>query len=201
MSDLHLIAGLGNPGLRYRKTRHNLGFMVIDAINKSLSGSLKKREHQAETTETTLAGQPVLLVKPLTYMNRSGEAIGDIAAQYRVPTDRMLIIYDDVALPFGQLRIRGKGSSGGHNGLESIINELDTDNFSRLRLGIGSDNAKEDMIKFVLSKFDRQEKKLIDEFLNNAINAINSYITNGLEKTMNEFNTRQKAKPNQEVST
>ena len=192
MSANYLIAGLGNPGRRYKKTRHNIGFMVIDQLAKSFNGSLETKAHMSELTTVDIADHQVILAKPMTYMNRSGDAISEIATHYKVRTDHILIVYDEAALEFGRLRIKGKGSSGGHNGLESILQELETQNVPRLRIGIGSEKAKKNMVKFVLSKFNRNEKKQLPQVITLAEKTIISFISNGLEKTMNTFNTKQK---------
>ncbi len=198
MSDHYLIVGLGNPGFRYKKTRHNIGFMAIDAIVKSMKSSLKTNSYMSTIYTVNQDGFTFTYVKPLTYMNRSGLAVSAIAKDYNINPDHVLIIYDDVSLEFGRIRIRGKGSSGGHNGLESIIQEMGTPDIPRLRIGIGSEKLKNNMVHFVLSKFSRAERKELADILEHVNSAVNSFINDGLEKSMSIFNAKLKPKSYQE---
>ncbi len=198
MSDYFLIVGLGNPGFRYKKTRHNIGFMAIDTIVKSINSSLKSNAYMSTLYTVNHGDSTLVYVKPLTYMNRSGLAVSAIAKDYNIHPDHILIIYDDVSLEFGRIRIRGKGSSGGHNGLESIIQEMDTSGIPRLRIGIGSEKLKNNMVHFVLSKFSRAERKELTDILEHVNSAVNSFINDGLEKSMSIFNAKPKHKSYQE---
>jgi len=198
MLDTYLIVGLGNPGRKYRKTRHNIGYMAVDTLLTASNSSLIKTDFYSEYAEISIDNNPVIVAKPQTFMNNSGLAVYELVHYFKINLNRCLIIYDDVDLSFGRIKIKGKGSSGGHNGLESIIQHLDTTHFARLRLGIGSDKAKKNMIRFVLSGFSRQERNDLDNVLEKTKKAVNSFIVDGLDKTMNLFNTKQKQSSYQE---
>jgi PTH1 family peptidyl-tRNA hydrolase len=184
-----LIAGLGNPGSRYRNTRHNIGFMVVDRLRRRLPGGVARRRFDGEIIEVTDGPNRVVLVKPDTYMNRSGQAIAPAARWYRVPYERVLVIYDDMDLPFGQLRLRPNGSSGGHNGLESIIGQFGTQAFPRLRVGI-SRPMRGDPIGFVLSRFSSDEERELPRVLDEAADAVLLWQREGIDVAMNRFNRR-----------
>ena len=153
-----MLVGLGNPGFRYKRTRHNIGFLVIDHLKKTNESSTPVKKKNYRFTKIVFSEQSVILVKPQAYMNRSGEAVVELVQQFKIPRNNLLIIFDDFNLPFGKLRARSKGSDGGHNGLASVIHELGSSDFPRLRIGIGRDNLT-DTIKFVLSKFNKKKKK------------------------------------------
>ncbi len=187
-SDRWLIAGLGNPGKEYEKTRHNIGFMVIEHLSRQ-TGISGKNEGKFNAMVGTghLAGQPIILVQPLTYMNKSGEAIGKLMKFYKVAPERLLVIYDDVALPFGKLRVRPSGSAGGHNGMKSIIQHLGgNDCFPRLRIGIGEGVAP--LHHHVLSKFTPDEQNRLEELLSLSAQAVETLIQEGVEAAMNRYN-------------
>lgn len=188
----YLIVGLGNPGRRYKKTRHNIGFMVVDRILNASDCSLIKNDFYSEYAEINIDGKPVIIAKPQTFMNNSGEAVSELVHYFKIKRSQCLILYDDVDLLFGRIKIKGQGSSGGHNGLESIIQHLGTNRIARLRVGIGSEKAKKNMVKYVLSGFARKERKDLNNLLETSHNAVNSFIVEGLDKTMNIFNTKQK---------
>jgi len=179
--------GLGNPGFRYKRTRHNIGFLVIDHLKKTNESSTLEKKKNYTFTKIVFSEQSVILAKPLTYMNRSGEAVVELVQQFKIPRSNLLIIFDDFNLPFGKLRARSKGSDGGHNGLAFVIHELGSNDFPRLRVGIGRDNLN-DTIKFVLSKFKKKEKKELSGLIKLTADACLHFVSEGILKTMNKFN-------------
>jgi PTH1 family peptidyl-tRNA hydrolase len=183
-----LIAGLGNPGRKYRKTRHNIGFMVIDEMAESYNTGFKSQK-PAEIAGVQINGNTAYLVKPMTYMNESGLAVRSIKEYYNIAPENVVVVYDDIDLPFGRLRIRGQGGSGGHKGVSSIINHLGSNEFTRVRIGIKPDHPVKDVVQFVLSPFSRQERKNLEETIAKAVNAVNTVVIDGLNKSMNSFNT------------
>jgi PTH1 family peptidyl-tRNA hydrolase len=183
---MKLVVGLGNPGRRYAGTRHNVGFDVIDTLAKRARVSVKKKVAQALVGEAVLNGEEVLLVKPQTFMNLSGQAVGDLARRFRVKPEDVLVIYDDLDLPTGKIRIRPKGSAGGHNGMKSIIHCLGTQEFPRIRIGIGS--AGDDTVDYVLSRFSRKDREVIDRSIELAADAVETFISDGIDAAMNRFN-------------
>lgn len=185
------VVGLGNPGFRYRATRHNIGFMVLDRIASDSRIKIKKRTAHSLYGRGRLMGQEILLVKPLTYMNLSGKAVSEIKESNDIPLEDLLIVMDDIDLPFGRIRLRPKGSSGTHKGLHSIIEELGTENFLRLRVGIGSQNnqGKASILSdYVLAPFKREEKKALDDLIERCSRCIRVWIKEGPEAAMNRFN-------------
>jgi peptidyl-tRNA hydrolase, PTH1 family len=184
MADLRLVAGLGNPGLQYSGTRHNVGFMVIDYLagKKGLAFS----RSAAWGSELGKWGD-ILLIKPLTYMNRTGEVIGRFAHYFKIRSEEILVVVDDVALPLGRLRLRQAGSDGGHNGLKSIIVHLG-ETFMRLRVGIGGSSDAEPLSNHVLGEFDRSEKPTMDRAIERAAEAIEHVARNGIASAMNSYN-------------
>ncbi|MDZ7314979.1 MAG: aminoacyl-tRNA hydrolase [candidate division KSB1 bacterium] len=182
-----LIVGLGNPGRRYEKTRHNVGFMVVDRLAERWDVRFRKL-NSYELGEVLWKDERVFLAKPLTYMNNSGFAVSELVRYYRIELNRLLVILDDVELPFGRLRIRRQGSSGGHNGLDSIITQLGSKEFARLRIGIGNEYAKRDMVDFVLSPFSKNEQEELESVLIRAVEAVQVFIENGVDQAMNRFN-------------
>ncbi len=186
-----IAAFLGNPGLKYNGTRHNAGFMTADAMEKKLGVSINKMRFKALTQTVDIGGHKVLLMKPQTYMNLSGDAIVQAVKFYKVPPERVIVVSDETALPIGKLRIRRGGSAGGHNGLKSIIAQLGTDQFPRIRLGIGAPPHPDyDMVDWVLSAFKGQDAADIEAVAKKAADAVECYITEGADKAMNKFNTR-----------
>ena len=184
-----LIVGLGNPGDQYENTRHNVGFRALDELAETASVPVQKLKYKALTNTCTVGGCKVLLMKPITYMNLSGEAVRQTADFYKIPPERILVISDDVSLPVGKLRIRTSGSAGGHNGLKSIIQHLGTDQFPRVKIGVGGKPHPDyDMADWVLGKFPPADKKVIDEMVQKAAKAAAYYIKEGPEKAMGCFN-------------
>jgi PTH1 family peptidyl-tRNA hydrolase len=184
---LYCLVGLGNPGLKYAKTRHNAGFMVIDQIINNLGGSLK-HDFESEFTKINYQGYPLLLVKPQTFMNCSGQAVVQFINYYKIAIDRLLIIYDDLDLNVGTTRLRLSGSAGGHRGLTSIIETLNTRQIPRLRLGIGRPAQIQSVVDYVLTTFTKDEMVQFCLGVKRAADAALSFVVNGPERTMNEYN-------------
>jgi len=186
-----LIVGLGNPGIEYQFTPHNLGFLTIDRIANDLGLEVRNRQSRALTARAMIAGEPVVLAKPETYMNLSGLSVRELAAEHQVNVTRdLIVIYDELDLPLGTIRIRQRGSSAGHNGMESILSALGTDEFLRIRLGIAPDRKVADGVKYVLTPFRRAQEKVVDEVLDTAAQAVEVIIREGPDSAMNRFNRR-----------
>ena len=184
-----LVVGLGNPGVQYENTRHNVGFMVADELGERGSFPIQRLKFHALTNTAVIGGQGVLVMKPTTYMNLSGEAVGEAARFYKLPADHVLVISDDVDLPVGKLRIRKGGSAGGHNGLKSIIQHLGTDQFPRLKVGVGGKPHPDyDMADWVLGKLQGEDKKVMDAAVQRAADAVECLLKDGPDKAMNRFN-------------
>lgn len=184
-----IVAFLGNPGLKYNGTRHNAGFMAADAMEKKLGVSINKMRFKALTQTADIGGKKVLLMKPQTYMNLSGDSIVQAANFYKVPPERVIVVSDETALPIGRLRIRRGGSAGGHNGLKSVIARLGTDQFPRIRLGVGDKPHPDyDMADWVLSAFKGQDAADMELVAKKAADAVECYITEGADRAMNRFN-------------
>ena len=184
-----LVVGLGNPGEKYENTRHNVGFLTVDELAERARVPVQKLKHRALTNTLEVGSVKVLLMKPVTYMNLSGEAVGEAARFYKLPPERVLVISDDVSLPVGKLRIRKGGSAGGHNGLKSIIQHLGTDQFPRIKVGVGQKPHPDyDMADWVLSKFAVEDLKTITEAIRKAADAVECLIQEGPDKAMNRFN-------------
>lgn len=184
-----LVVGLGNPGVKYESTRHNMGFLVVDKLAQNEKLKFNKLRFKAWTATWEVGGEKVLLMKPQTYMNLSGEAVGQAARFYKIPADHVLVISDDIALPAGKLRIRAGGSAGGHNGLKNIIQHLGTDRFPRIKVGVGSpQQAEHDIADWVTGKPMGEDQKVIIEALDKAVAAIPVLIGQGVDRAMNRFN-------------
>ena len=184
-----LIVGLGNPGDQYENTRHTVGWRALDELAEIAGVPVQKLKYKALTNTCTVSGAKVLLMKPITYMNLSGEAVGEAARFFKIPPERVLVLSDDVSLPVGKLRIRKSGSAGGHNGLKSIIQHLGTDQFPRVKIGVGGKPHPDyDMADWVLGKFSPEDKKTIDEMVQKAAKAAAYYIKEGPDKAMGQFN-------------
>ena len=185
----YLIAGLGNIGSEYSGTRHNIGFQVLDALAKA-SNLVFTDARRAFKTELKHKGRTLILIKPTTYMNLSGKAINYWLQKEKIPIENLLVIADDLALPFGTIRIRAKGSDAGHNGLKNINEILDTNAYSRLRFGIGNEYLKGQQIDYVLGEWDDEEKQKLPERIEKCTNAILSFPMIGIQRTMNQFNNK-----------
>ena len=184
-----LIVGLGNPGEKYENTRHNVGFQVVDELAERQHAPIQKLKFKALTNLLTIAGEKVLVMKPVTYMNLSGEAVRPAADFYKIPPERILVISDDTALDAGALRIHTKGSAGGHNGLKSIIQHLGTDQFPRVRVGVGQKPHPDyDLADWVLGKFQGEDKKAMDAAVKRAADAVECLLREGPDRAMNRFN-------------
>lgn len=193
MVEMFVIAGLGNPTKTYEGTRHNAGFRVIDKIAQDYHISVDTKKHKALIGKGVIEGQKVILAKPLTYMNLSGESIREIADYYKVEAEDILIIFDDISLDVGQLRIRKKGSAGGHNGIKSIISHLGTTEFPRIKVGVGEKPKGWDLADYVLGKFTGEDAKRIDEAAAAASDAVKIILTEDIDAAMNKYNAKKKA--------
>lgn len=186
---MYLIAGLGNPGTKYDMTRHNIGFHTIDYIADEMGVKIKKLKYKALYGEGVINGERVILAKPQTFMNLSGESIAEFVKFFKIPVENVIIISDDISLDTGRIRVRGKGSAGGHNGLKSIIYMLNSDNFPRVRIGVGAPtHADYDLADFVLGRFSKEEIPVLEETIVRADKAVKEIIANGFESAMNKFN-------------
>jgi peptidyl-tRNA hydrolase, PTH1 family len=186
-----LIVGLGNPGIEYQFTPHNLGFLTIDRIANGLGIEVRNRQCRALTARTTFAGEQVILAKPETYMNLSGLSVGELVAEHQVDVERdLIVIYDELDLPLGTIRIRQRGSSAGHNGMESILGALGTDEFLRIRLGVAPDHKVVDGVKYLLAPFRKAQEKAIDELIDLGAQAVEVILKEGPAAAMNRFNRK-----------
>lgn len=192
IDDMFVIAGLGNPGRKYEKTRHNMGFLTVDRLAEKNDIKVNKLKHKALVGNGIISGQKVLLVKPQTYMNLSGESLCEIMDYYDVDMEDLLVIYDDFDLETGAIRIRKKGSAGSHNGMKSIINHLKSQDFPRIRIGIGQSGGL-DWKDFVIGKVGKQEEAVISEAIDRATDAVESILAEGIDRAMNEYNIKQKS--------
>jgi PTH1 family peptidyl-tRNA hydrolase len=186
--NLYIVAGLGNPGDLYKYTRHNVGFLAIDKLAEKLGVQVNRLKFKSLIGETNIKGEKVILVKPQTYMNNSGEAIRDIVNFYKVDPANLIVIVDDIDIDFASLRIKKKGSAGSHNGLKSVIYQLISDNFPRVKIGIGKKLPQQDLADFVLSKFSKDEKEDIEKTIERASDSVLELIENGVESAMNKYN-------------
>ncbi|MGB9073888.1 MAG: aminoacyl-tRNA hydrolase [Terriglobales bacterium] len=191
---MKLIVGLGNPGIEYQFTPHNLGFLTIDRIASGLGVEIRNRQCRALTARTTIGAEPVVLAKPETYMNLSGLAVRELAAEHQVDVKSdLIVIYDELDLPLGTIRIRERGSSAGHNGMESILGALGSDEFLRVRLGIAPDRKVVDGVKYVLTPFRKGQLKVVDEILEAGAQAVETIVKEGAAAAMNRFNRKNEA--------
>lgn len=188
MSEMTVIIGLGNPGNKYELTRHNVGFRVIDVLCEKHNIKLNKLKHKALYGDGSIKGERVILAKPQTFMNSSGESVRDIVEWYKLPHENLIVIYDDVDLPAGTVRIRPEGSAGTHNGMRSVIYQLQSDSFPRIRIGIGKAPEGWDLADYVLSKFTAEDFPLVKESIERAAAAVATIVTDGVTAAMNLYN-------------
>lgn len=191
---MFLIAGLGNPSKEYEGTRHNAGFMVLDALADKLGTDISEKKHKALCGKAVIGGEKVILLKPQTFMNSSGESLRAAADYYKIAPEDILVVYDDISLEPGQLRIRAKGSAGGHNGLKSIIAHLGTQDFPRVRVGIGAKPPRMDLADYVLGHFSKGEKAVMETAVKEAADAVCEVVTEGVDKAMNDHNAKKSGK-------
>lgn len=188
LKQLFIIAGLGNPGEKYKRTRHNVGFDTIDLLGSRYNISVSKDRHKGLLGEGIINKQKVILVKPQTFMNLSGECISAVVQWYKIELSRLILVYDDVDLPLGSIRLRLEGSAGTHNGMKSVIQHLGTGNFPRVRIGIDKPPKHWDLADYVTHNFESDERKIVDESIVRASNAVVAIISEGIDKAMNEYN-------------
>ena len=193
---MKLIAGLGNPGRQYAGTRHNVGFEVLDEIARrhGLSFDSAPADALLAKWRTAATDGGALLIKPLTFMNRSGFAVAELARYYRIETPDLFVVVDEVALELGRLRARARGSAGGHNGLKSVAEQLGTEDYSRLRIGVGRGDNRRDLADHVLSKFEADERAVVDETIKRAADAVETFIASGIGEVMNVYNRKDDRK-------
>lgn len=184
---MYVIAGLGNPGKKYEATKHNIGFMTLDYLGEKNQIQINKIKHKALVGKGQISGQKVLLVKPQTFMNLSGNSIREVMAFYDVPVEKLIVIYDDIDIPMGSLRIRKKGSAGTHNGMKSIIYDIQSDEFPRVRIGIGNER-KGDLANYVIGKFQKEHIKIMEEAVKNAAESIECLLEKGIDIAMGTYN-------------
>jgi PTH1 family peptidyl-tRNA hydrolase len=186
-----LIVGLGNPGMEYEFTPHNLGFLTVDQIANDLGVAIRNRQSRALTARATLGEHEVLLAKPETYMNLSGLSVAELVARHEVrPEQDLIVVYDELDLPFGQIRIRPRGGTAGHNGMESVIGALGTEEFTRVRLGIGPERKVSDGAAYVLKPFRKSQLKAVDDLVSRAADAVHVIVKEGGPAAMNRFNRK-----------
>ena len=186
--EMYLIAGLGNPGREYRESRHNFGFMVIDRLSERLGVHFEKEQQKALVVTAPYEGRKLLLAKPITYMNESGRAVVPLMRYYKIPQERLFVIHDDMDLPFGMLRVRPNGSNGGQKGMGSIITQLGSQEFCRLRCGIGHPPGQMEVVDFVLNKFSKEDSELLPLVLDKAASCALDFVTQGYTYCMNNYN-------------
>lgn len=186
----YIIAGLGNPGSRYEMTRHNAGFLAMDLLAIEEGFDIKKLKHHALVSDAVISGKKCLVMKPQTMMNASGEAVGEAAKFYKIPPERVLIVYDDISLDVGKTRIRRKGSAGGHNGIKSIIAHLGNENFPRVKIGVGKKPSPEyDLVSWVLGRFPKEQESDLKSALENSTKAVRLIVNDEMDRAMNLYNS------------
>lgn len=185
---MYIIVGLGNPGREYENTRHNAGFITIDKLASKYNIEVTKEKHKAFIGTGIIEGEKVVLVKPQTFMNLSGEAVYEVMNFYKEDLKNFVVIFDDIDLPVGSIRIKERGSAGTHNGVKSIVHELGTQEFKRVKVGIGKPNGKMDLVSYVLGKFSKEEFNEIEKSTNKAVDVIEVIIKDGVAKAMNDYN-------------
>ncbi|RVU55162.1 aminoacyl-tRNA hydrolase [Anaerosphaera multitolerans] len=187
---MYIIAGLGNPGSKYEGTRHNVGFAAIDELAKRLNVNVTKIKFKGLVGEGKIAGEKVYLIKPQTYMNKSGESIREICNFYKVEPSNLIVIVDDIDIEFATVKIKQKGSAGTHNGLKSIIYQLQRDDFPRVKIGVGKKRDNEDLANFILGGFTKSESAEIEDTVKIAVDGVIEIIENGIDSAMNKYNKR-----------
>jgi peptidyl-tRNA hydrolase, PTH1 family len=195
---MFLVAGLGNPGERYAATPHNLGFLVVDRLAARHAVKMTRMECQARIGQGTIGGKPVLLAQPQTYMNLSGVAVKPLLQKNELTPSDLILIYDELDLPWGSIRVKPKGSAAGHNGITDVIAKLGTSEFPRIRLGVHPGHQLQSGADFLLSRFTRQQSETLDEFIGQAADAAESVIAEGVEKSMTKFNRRAQGSTTEE---
>lgn len=187
--DMYIIAGLGNPGKQYAQTRHNVGFDTIDILADKYNISVDTKKHKALCGKGMIEGQKVVLAKPQTFMNLSGESVRELVDFYKIdPEEELIVIYDDISLEPGKIRIRKKGSAGGHNGIKNIIAQLGTQNFQRIKVGVGEKPKGWDLADYVLGHFSKEDRGLVDDALKRAARAVELMVQGEVDQAMNQFN-------------
>ena len=186
----YIIVGLGNPGAKYEMTRHNAGFLAIDLLAIEEGFDVKRLKHHSLVAETTISGKKCLVMKPQTMMNNSGEAVGEASKFYKIPPERIIVLYDDISLDVGKTRIRRKGSAGGHNGIKSIIAHLGSEDFPRVKIGVGKKpNPKYDLVSWVLGRFPKELEGDLKSALENTANAVRLLVNDNIDEAMNRYNS------------
>ena len=185
---MYIIAGLGNPGKQYEHTRHNVGFDTLDKLAEKYHISIDNQKHKAVCGSGYIEGQKVILVKPQTYMNLSGECVAPVMNYYKESPENVIVLFDDISLGVGKIRIRKKGSAGGHNGIKSIIAHLGTQDFPRLKFGVGDKPAKMDLADYVLGRFSKDEEEILGDCVDKACDAVSVMVSEGADAAMNRFN-------------
>lgn len=194
------IVGLGNPGRQYEETKHNVGFNVVDMLAEKYEIEITKAKHKALIGDGEIRGKRVLLVKPQTYMNLSGESVREIVNFYKIPQERFVVIYDDISLPCGSVRIREKGSHGGHNGIRNIIDQMGTDEFYRVKVGVGEKPSGWDLADYVLSKFNVDDLPMMEEGKEKAMKGVEFMLSRGIHEAMNRVNQKAKTAKKQKAA-
>ena len=199
---MKMIAGLGNPGAEYAATKHNVGFMLADALAERLGASPWRTKQDALVAEARLGAEKILFVKPLTYMNESGRAVGPLLAWYKLGPEDLVVVHDDMDIPVGTVRIRKKGSAGGHNGMKSVIYHVGDENFTRVRIGIGHPREHQDVVRHVLSPFSAEDVPKVREAIEYLLPAVECIVRDGVDLAMNRYNPRKekKAKPKESAA-
>jgi PTH1 family peptidyl-tRNA hydrolase len=187
----YLIVGLGNPGREYKADRHNIGFMVLDRFSQSLGTSFKRVQFDSTFSDIRLDANKVILAKPQTFMNRSGNSVAQLKRYYRIPAGNLLVVFDDLDLPLGVIRVRPHGGSSGHRGMQSIIAKVGTQEFPRMRLGIGRPPGRMDASDYVLQSFSNEEEQIVEIQINRAVECIETFLKAGIESAMNQFNQQR----------
>lgn len=183
---MYLIVGLGNPGEQYRNTRHNVGFDIIDVMADKYNIGVNRIKFKGIYGEGSISGQKVILLKPQTYMNLSGESVRELCNFYKIPNEKIIVIYDDISLEVGRMRIRVQGSAGGHNGIKNIIAHLSTDVFPRVKVGVGQ--PQDNLVNHVLSRFAKEDRLMMEKTFQAAVEATETILKSGIEEAMNKFN-------------